>query len=260
MKCRLWLFLILASIILLFAPVSAVTCDSGTLDTTCNITTSQNVTGEDISGSGNLVIRNGGDLWTDSGPDTTVAINMAGYVAIESGGSITGNANITTANLTIETGGEINVDYKGYAGGPKLSAGFGSGAGGTGTGGGGAGHGGNGGNGYGSAGGTSYDSLTEPQDLGSGGGGGGTASAGSGGAGGGLLKLYVSETLAVNGSIQANGGGGSVSDGRGGGGGSGGSIWIDAKMITGTGTIRANGGNGGDSSYDGGGGAGGRIA
>jgi hypothetical protein len=179
-------------------------------------------------------------------------------------------------NLTIESGGEINVDGKGYAGGEgggngKKDPGGGkiSILGGPGTeseAGGGGGYGGEGGDSeYSGYGGISYPSLTHPEELGSGGAGGmhgDNASAGAhGGAGGGAIKLVIYGTLILDGKISANGAKGNDDLCCGaGGGGSGGSIWIEAQTLTGSGTISANGGNGGSGDHEGGGGGGGRIA
>jgi hypothetical protein len=119
-------------------------CDSGTLATTCNITTTHTLYDQGVvSGSGNMVIQNGGEFTTSAGDRFT--LNMTGYVTIQSGGSITGNVNLTAANLTIESGGEINVDGRGYG----TDSGPGKGSVGTG--------------------GSPYGSLTAPDDLGSGG-------------------------------------------------------------------------------------------
>jgi hypothetical protein len=228
-------------------------CDSGTLDTTCYVTTQHTMAnGDVISGTGN----SGGELTAAAGDK--FYINMGGDIWIYGTSSlakITGNFEATSTNFTIENASSsINVTGKGYAGGGSGAAGSGPGAGSGGTTGGGAGYGGNGGNGYGGrAGGSSYGALTQPTDLGSGGGGGDSC---SGGAGGGAVKLNVSGTLTVQGSIIANGNNGSI-DGTydGAGGGSGGSIYIIAGTISGSGTLSADGGNGGSAGCPGGGGA-----
>jgi len=231
-------------------------CDSGTLDTTCYVTSTQDVSGETISGSGNLVIQSGGSLTT--GNATSTNINMGGDITIESENGLNGNFNVTCTNLTINSGASINANGKGYTGGEGPGQGSDSG-----YAGGGAGYGGNGGDSSnGISGGSSYGSLTTPTDLGSGG---GNAQPydGPGGSGGGAIYLNVSETLTINGSITANGNNGGAHEGNSAaaGGGSGGSIYIITETLTGSGTITANGGNGGDTSNrDGGGGAGGRIA
>jgi hypothetical protein len=162
--------------------------------------------------------------------------------------------NVTvTGNGTIQVGGSMLLDGKGYA------AGLGPGEGGhfSTNGfqvGGGGGHGGVGGNypGAQNGGGYAYDVVTTPEQPGSG----GSSGIGlTGGAGGGALHLTVTGTLLVAGSISANGMPGTGEDC---GGGSGGSIWLSAGTLTGAGTIAANGGAG--ELPLGGGGGGGRIA
>jgi len=63
--------------LILFSPTAvraAFSCNSGTLDTTCNVNITQTlVDGETISGTGNLVIQSGGNLTAkgysiDNGP------------------------------------------------------------------------------------------------------------------------------------------------------------------------------------------------
>ncbi|ACL03932.1 hypothetical protein Dalk_2239 [Desulfatibacillum aliphaticivorans] len=235
----------------------AFTCDSGDLNGTCVISSTQLMTnGEVISGTGGLIIADGGSLRTNAGE--SFYIHMDGDVTIESGGSIEGNlSSLTAANLTIESGGSISANGKGFASGQGEGAG--SMTDGWRSGGGGAGHGGNGGQGPSAAGGSVYGSLKTPETPGSGGGF-HTASASEGGPGGGVIKLAVGGILTVDGVITCNGGNGlSMSSGSGGGG-SGGSIWIDANTLEGAGSITANGGAGSDVYYGAGGGAGGRIA
>jgi len=167
-------------------------------------------------------------------------------------------------DLTIDAGGSISVDGKGYGlnsgpgvGGfiPDPSAPYD---------GGGAGYGEFGGQTMDVPGGSPYGSVAEPIELGSGGG--GNVFQTKGGVGGGAIRLDVNGMLAVNGSISANG-----TDGFAfkalywgvdrSGGGSGGSIFITAGTFTGGGTIESNGGNGGTGWADSaGGGSGGRIA
>ena len=234
-------------------------CDSGDLNSTCYVTSSQDVTGATISGTGNLVIQSGGSLYT-SAASSSCNISMGGDITINSANGLNGNFNVTSTNLTINSEASISANAKGYAGGGAGAGAAGSGPGagsGGASGGGGAGYGGKGGNGYNGSGGSSYGSLTQPTDLGSGGGDGSSC---SGGAGGGAIKLVVSGTLTINGQITANGADGGTNGSYGGGGGSGGSIWIQAGTITGNGTTTANGGAGGGSTNGGGGGAGGRIA
>ena len=153
-------------------------------------------------------------------------------------------------NATIEAGGGIAVDGRGYGwinGSGQGTWSYYSGSG--------AGYGGLGGNadlGSGNGwlgGGTVYGSPLQPVDLGSGGG--GAYGWGiPGGAGGGAVRLTIGDTLLLKGRMTANG-----TDGCGGG--SGGSLYLTVGVLDGDGAITANGGSTGD--YNGGGG-GGRIA
>lgn len=156
--------------------------------------------------------------------------------------------------LTIDGTSLIDVNGRGYAreqGPGKGVSGF--------YGGGGGGHGGNGGNGSSGSGGVSYDSVTNPSQIGSGGGKSTGASGAIGGSGGGGIRLNVGGRLENNGTIRATGNNGAVyNSSYTGGGGSGGFIQLTVGELAGSGTISANGGNGGHTS-SGGGGAGGRI-
>jgi hypothetical protein len=161
-----------------------------------------------------------------------------------------------TSNATIQAGGGIFFDGRGY--GPGL----GTGPGGTysgsyGISGGGGGHGGYGSaSAYGATGGNSYGSISSPTSAGSGGGNGyGISTNNQGGYGGGALQMTVSGVLTLNGQITANGTGGI---GQSSGGGAGGAIYLTVGTLTGAGLLAANGGPG-DLPY-GGGGGGGRIA
>ncbi|MFC1639038.1 beta strand repeat-containing protein, partial [Patescibacteria group bacterium] len=185
--------------------------------------------------------------------DTTNVLGVD-TVYVRTNGTITHTDNSTSkdsqvylsaTNMTIESGGEVNVSGLGFDG--DYGTGAGSCSGGVCGGGG---YGGPGEPGGGGAGGTTYGSETAPTDMGSGGGvDGGT------GSGGGVIRLVVSNTLSHSGVINANGGDASSGDS---GGGAGGSIWIDAgTIICNTSTISADGGNGYISGGDGGGG---RIA
>ncbi len=165
-------------------------------------------------------------------------------------------------SLIIDSGGSIDANAKGYAGGQghqknddPTSAGFGPGAGGYpkvwGASAGGS-HGGRGGTPIAK---DSYGSIEQPSQPGSGGGGG----TGPSGAGGGAIRIEA-PTVHVDGVISADGGHGGGHDikAKYGGGGSGGSIWITCKTITGqSGKVSADGGSG--SIYAGGGG-GGRVS
>ncbi|MFC1461303.1 hypothetical protein ACFLQR_02145, partial [Verrucomicrobiota bacterium] len=156
------------------------------------------------------------------------------------------NVYIVCANLTVDAGGSINVDARGYSGAlANSTAGFGPGAGGPWGGGGG--YGGNGGPATtsGGAGGSPYGVADAPLYPGSGSG----KYLSSAGHGGGAIRIIAAGTVSNNGTITANGGAGN-------GGGSGGGIYITCNKLIGTnGIIRANGGSGSI-----GGGGGGRIA
>jgi hypothetical protein len=191
--------------------------------------------------SPNLQVRN--LLITSNGTLTVSYPSVVNFIA-----NITGSA-------TIQAGGVMLMDGKGYAGGS------GSGVGGTVSSngiqsGGGGGFGGYGGNSaFGAAGGTAYGSPTQQSGYGSGGGSGlGVSPNNLGGAGGGGIQLTVTGALALDGLVSANGNPGV---GEGSGGGSGGNIWVTAGALTGGGVFSANGGSG-NLPY-GGGGGGGRI-
>lgn len=167
-------------------------------------------------------------------------------------------------NFEIQAGATVNLLGAGYAGGTSANGsgpGFGRGATGfCGSTGGGAGHGGPGGRSATfnlSAGGGTYDSASDPTDLGSGGGAAGDPGCGggpAGGGGGGTLIATVANLLTLNGTINANGADGGV----GAGGGSGGTINVKTGSFAGTGSAQASGGTSGGSG--GGGGGGGRMA
>jgi hypothetical protein len=168
---------------------------------------------------------------------------------------------IITGNLTVASGGSINVDNRGFV----YSQGTGQGIDGTGfNGGGGAGYGGAGGDGTGQvgSGGSTYGSLQLPVNIGSGGGGGPSAcGVGIASSGGGAVKLTVSDTTTITGSITADGQKGCDHGGVESGGGSGGSVYITTLNLLGAGTVSADGGYGNaNGAGDGGGGGGGRIA
>ena len=152
-------------------------------------------------------------------------------------------------NATIDPGGLISVDGKGW--GTGQGPGAGRSTNGVGSGGG---YGGHGASIPGANGGAPYGSAQQPVDRGSGGGL-GWQRAGGGGEGGGALRLDVGGVLAVNGGITSAGNDATQDNG---GGGSGGSIWVTADALVGDGTIAADGGAG--EPFSGGGGSGGRIA
>ncbi len=217
-----------------------------------------------------LVVNNGGFSGAGtpltgltSGLDLAVANGALAYpqstfplfnsVTVGDDGFITSLANQTPlelaalGNITIERGGGLKVDARGFVHG----AGPGAGELLSGQGGGG-GYGGMGGaSASGALGGATYGSGTQPQDQGSGGG----ATANGGSDGGGAIRLSVGGTLNLGGLLSANGSPGWQDDA---GGGSGGSLWVRARELTGDGVISADGGDG--EWFNGGGGGGGRIA
>ncbi len=154
---------------------------------------------------------------------------------------------ITVANdASIDAGGAISADRKGY--GPVAGPGAGTNSGYYPSGGG---HGGPGGNAYGGpTGGVSYGDPLAPTQCGSGGG--NSMGFGTGGMGGGVIRLDVGGLLTVAGQLTANGESGRSS------GGAGGSIQVSAGTLAGSGIITANGGSPGNAGC--GGGGGGRIA
>lgn len=188
----------------------------------------------------NVEIATGGRLDHSAGEVVTMAV--AGSLVIDDGSSMTASVDLTVpGNLTIESGGSINADGKGFS---KDSGG------GLGGDSGGAGYGGVGGDGNYGVGGVTYGSITAPVDFGSG----GDSRDGDGGAGGGYVRLHVGGGLLINGALTANGMGGTGYSG----GGSGGSIYatVTAGALSGNGIIEVDGGDG----AGGYGGGGGRIA
>ncbi len=170
---------------------------------------------------------------------------------------------VVCTNFTLDAGGVILADARGYAplNGPGLGTtyparGVASGGGGYG------GRGGAGGN-RASPGGRSYGAPQGPQAPGSGGGGtlGGNA---LGGGGGGVVWISASGLVKIDGLVSANGGnGGAIYGDTPCGGGSGGSIYIVGATFGGgtSGVLQANGGNGAIfGTAAAGGGGGGRIA
>jgi hypothetical protein len=217
-----------------------------------------NVTGCTFTMGNRLIVTGTGQLgWTGSytlgftvsqqGQGTWV---IPGDLVVGSGGLLqheTGIANwlkldLANHNLTIDTGGSINVQGMGYAFGttPAGTSTAGSRYGGV--------HGGQGG--WGDSGNNTpttptYGSITNPITPGSGG--------GQGQAGGGVVILNAVGDLTINTSILAGGNQGAGS------GGAGGSVNISAAKLLGSGYISVKGGDGG-ASNGGGGGGGGRIA
>ena len=176
------------------------------------------------------------------------------------------NIYVVCSNLVIETGGSINADGKGFAGGRDGWADNGYGPGGGKTKpllyAGGGGYGGVGGdfvpnwnNLEDRRGGPTYGSSSMPTHAGSGGGRHSRDATWFGGDGGGAIRIDASGSVTVNGTISANG-----SDGFAyGGGGSGGSVYVTCRKLLGSnGIIRANGGHAGLKEC--GGGGGGRVS
>ncbi len=156
------------------------------------------------------------------------------------------NVYVVCTNFTLNTGGVINVDGKGY----KAENGPGTGTGASDLGGGG--YGGRGGDGDSAGiydkGGPAYGTTNAPTDPGSG----ASGSDARAGAGGGAVRIEASGNVTVNGTITANGAVGQYASGSGGG------IYIvcGGAFSGGTsGVIRANSVNAGN-----GAGGGGRIA
>ncbi|MDE3067932.1 MAG: carboxypeptidase regulatory-like domain-containing protein [Verrucomicrobiota bacterium] len=204
------------------------------------------------------------DMTAGSGASVTLSPNIGGSgltqlnsLLIASNAALVGFNYGTlsiSSNATIQPGGAIDLDGQGFSAnhGPGAGTNFWNG---TAWVGGGGGHGGDGsmGNSRYALGGSNYDSITEPSQMGSGG---GASPSTDGSVGGGALHLVVNGTLDVEGRISANGMDGTL---LGAGGGAGGSLWLSAGTFSGSGTIYANGGAG-DKFGGGGGGAGGRIA
>ena len=240
-------------------------CDSGNQFTTCYITTAKIWNGS--YEFNNLIVQSGGSLThsTNSDMNRIDAFNSVKNYWLE----------INATNLTIESGGLINVSGKGYSGGDHSEdngTGYGLGGGGEsiGEGGGGGGYGGQGGEGYYDENneGITYGSVSNPADLGSGGGSGDgrNQSENNTGIGGGLVILNILDNLTINGQILADGTEGLTGTSSylfdGSGGGSGGTISINTSILGGIGNITSVGGDGGEDiegSHNGGGGGGGRI-
>jgi hypothetical protein len=221
---------------------------------------------ENLTSTGNVNVYSSGSWIVQTNKSTSIT----GTLTIKNGGQLYHIANtnakfyfinMTVGGFALNSGGTITIIGSGYSGGAINTKGNGPGGGGisSNTGGGGGGYGGNGGNGYPMSGtplgGTTYDTISNPNNLGSGGGGSGNA---AGGAGGGLLIINSSGDIDVSGTISANGNN-AASSNYAAGGGSGGAIVLDARSGTfsGAGTIQVNGGNSLDGAYTGGGGGGG---
>ncbi len=193
-----------------------------------------------------VVIKNGHTVTMNE----VLTVYDVANLTIENGGTLTHTANTSTeqykvllnvaTNLTIDSGGAIDVSELGYAAnqGPGESDGRA-----------GASHGGEGGFGFQAT--TThpdtYGSINNPTNLGS-----GSASH----RGGGAIVITVGHSLTNNGTISATGKDSvPVSNG----GGAGGSVNIETATIAGNGTIDADGGEG-ESGNAGGGGGGGRVS
>lgn len=237
----------------------------------------------DISGTTTIIWSGTTDLVGDgavtvSGGTVTfsgaVVLGGTDSFTVSSGATVTHVAevvtavNITAANITIASGGSIDVTAKGCGSskGPDVSnvctnKGTGADTGGTGGEGmdgyntyfgGGGGHGGAGGNG---GGGGTNDSAIYPNLFGSGG---GTGLSSTGGLGGGIIKLTATGALTVDGTLTADG----TPQASYGGGGAGGSIVIrSGGILSGSGSFLARGGSAGAvADAASGSGGGGRIA
>jgi len=238
---------------------------------TMNVSASNNLRDVEIESSAELYL---GNLTIESGviltSETTNIINLTdtlrvyGNLTHESatqGETINGKLIINAQNVTVESGGFIHADTRGYIGGYGSDGTDGEGpCGGSGSvsyGGEGGGYGGWGGDGKANTAneGTICGKANLVIDLGNGG---GDGDGGDGGDGGGYIQINAT-TIHVDGEISADGETGFLSA-DGGGGGSGGGIWLTiTNTLTGTGSITSIGGKGYDAGYDGGGGAGGRI-
>lgn len=185
-------------------------------------------------------------------------LTIAGDLVVVTNSSFYGNARlIVQGNATIDPGGSLFANARGYPVGTNNGPGAGGRSAWYGAGGGYGGAGGNGNPAVGlSPGGAAYGDPLQPVDRGSAG---GSGTGGAGGAGGGAMQIEVDGTLRVDGLLAANGGSATFYW-SGAGGGSGGSLWITAGTLAGTGVISANGGDGDLASSVGGGGGGGRIA
>ncbi|MBL8990250.1 MAG: hypothetical protein JNJ48_01580, partial [Phycisphaerae bacterium] len=156
-------------------------------------------------------------------------------------------------DVTVQVGGAISADARGFA--PESGPAPGASSGGSAAGGG---HGGAGGNSsVGALGGGTYGSVVAPVTLGSGGGR-DTDCCGyrAPGRGGGAIRLTASGTVTIEGRASVEGGDAPVVES---GGGAGGSLWITCGALAGAGVISADGGDGAPVTQ-GGGGGGGRIA
>ncbi|XP_076091252.1 uncharacterized protein LOC143063127 [Mytilus galloprovincialis] len=190
------------------------------------------------------------DCTTDAVTDIGIYFHLKA-VTVEGGGIIHGtHMTYNVANVTVDAGGVITTEGKGYITSHSNTTHFSTSVHGHVNPGkplstyGGGGHGGSAGEGYNSQrAGFAYGNIYEPIKLGS--------SAGSGGTGGGVIWMNVTHTIHIDGEVNSEGGDGTA-------GGSGGSVWMFCELIKGYGKITSHGGNATHS--NGGGGAGGRVA
>lgn len=211
--------------------------------------------------------------WNTTLSATNIAIANNGVITLSdafTNGQPSNSICLVCSNMTLDAGGKILADARGYArltgpgSGVSVSMRYrGSGGGGYGA------KGGTGGYpAWGTvlgAGGNPYGSTNAPNEPGSGGG--GLYDYAMGGHGGGVVRIAARGTVSVDGGlVTANGGpGGNIYSDTPCGGGAGGSIFISCGAFVGNagGILRANGGNAANGpEYSGfaGGGSGGRIA
>jgi hypothetical protein len=217
---------------------------------------------------------NGGTLsfsnWTTRLIATGIVINAGAVTHVTNLVSTTNNlgqwipvarVNLECGTLFVQSGGSINANSKGYAGGVNGGnpRGLGPGGGYNAIRAGGGGHGGRGGPGnyFGNeltSGGDVNGIVSAPTNPGSGGAAGSYTSE-RGGPGGGAILITASGAVTNNGTIMANGG--NFAFGTRSGGGSGGSVYITCATIAGSGSIQVRGGNASVNGIEDGGGAGG---
>ena len=206
---------------------------------------------DSITISGTLTFTN----WTTCLSATTVTIPSGGIVTCAgpfTDADMSNRVWIACTDLTLASGGQINVNEKGYGSTANGTSGFGPGKALSVTGG--AAHGGHGGYNYAGTG-TIYGDAVLPVCPGSSGASKNTAPRL---AGGGAVLIEASGTVTVNGSITANGSVSSSTNNSGAG--SGGSILIlSRKIVASGGSLSAEGGRQGNYNYMRAGG-GGRIA
>ena len=210
------------------------------------VTLPESATVRSLTLSGTLILANG---------DTTLKadtfrIRKGGLVSVPGSFQTEVQAcrvSLVGTDLSVDEGGAINVDGKGYA---NRADNVPSGPGGSRCTNGSASHGGKGGDGRS---GLPYGSVIAPTQAGSAGG----VYAGIGGDGGGMIRIQATGSVIVNGRISAN----ALDSARNAGAGAGGSIFITCGTFAGTaGTIEAMGGNVPPKDDGGGSGGGGRIA